>query len=81
MTQQIIDVPLDGFNKLDDTIEDVRYRVLQLNSTKPSILHRPKRKMRQNKWLKENNIYYISGEEQIKRRSLFISLVIKTTFL
>jgi hypothetical protein len=23
-------------------------------------LHRPKRKMRQNKWLKENNIIYIS---------------------
>ena len=26
----------------------------------PDPLHRPKRKMRQNKWLKENNIIYIS---------------------
>ena len=38
MTKRTIDVPLDVFNNLDDTIEDVRYRVLQLNSTKPSIL-------------------------------------------
>jgi hypothetical protein len=44
-------------------------------------LHRPKRKIIQNKWLKENNITYISWEEQIKRRSLFISWVLKTEFL
>jgi hypothetical protein len=38
MTQQIVDVPIDIFTKLDETIQNLRYSVLALNSTKPSIL-------------------------------------------
>ena len=38
MTQQVVDVPIDIFTKLDETIENLRYAVLELNSTKPTIL-------------------------------------------
>ncbi len=38
MTKRIIDVPLDVFNNLDDTIENLRYNVLQLKSSKQLIL-------------------------------------------
>ena len=38
MTQRVIDVPIDIFTKLDKTIENLRYAVLELNSTKPAIL-------------------------------------------
>jgi hypothetical protein len=37
-------------------------------------LHRPKRKMRQNKWLKENTIIHISGEEPIFITMSFLAL-------
>lgn len=38
MTQRVVDVPIGIFNKLDKTIENLRYAVLELNSTKPTIL-------------------------------------------
>ena len=38
MTQQVVDVPTGIFTKLDKTIENLRYAVLELNSTKPTIL-------------------------------------------
>ena len=38
------------------------------------ILHRPKRKMRQNKWLKENTIIHINGEEPIFITKPFLAL-------
>ena len=41
---------------IKDTYDYRHYNRLNNENT----LHRPKRKMRQNKWLKENNIIYIS---------------------
>jgi hypothetical protein len=38
MNKEIFTVPIDIFNDMDDAIENLRYKILQLNSTKPSIL-------------------------------------------
>jgi hypothetical protein len=38
MNEHTYDIPIDIFNNMDSSIEDLRYKVLQLNSTKPSIL-------------------------------------------
>ena len=38
-------------------------------------LHQPKRKMRQNKWLKENTIIHISGEEPITMPFLALGVI------
>ena len=37
MTDKIIDIPIDIFNEMDYAIENLRYKILELNSTKPSI--------------------------------------------
>ena len=38
MTERMIDVPADILTNMDETIENLRYNILKLNSTKPSIL-------------------------------------------
>jgi hypothetical protein len=46
--------------KLQQPQQNLEQKLTQLQKVLTDKLHRSKRKMRQNKWLKENNIIYIS---------------------
>jgi hypothetical protein len=55
------DLPEDIFDKLlFDTLQREKRELILLDRNQKNKLHQSKRKMRQNKWLKENNIIYIS---------------------
>jgi hypothetical protein len=60
---------MNYINFFPDIFEDVGRKFASENK-----LHRPKKKMRQNKWLKENKIIPISGEEPIFITMPFLAL-------